>query len=106
MEPHTLYKVAATADEFEQIHRLNYQTFVGEIPQHSPNPEGRLVDKFHAENTYLIGVRNGTSGCRRGAIRSRFGSSPCFRRTGTDRFPRSCSILPPGTASTEATIWP
>lgn len=59
MEPSTVFKVATTADEFEQIHRLNYQTFVGEIPQHSPNPDGRLVDKFHAENTYLIGVRGG-----------------------------------------------
>jgi aspartate aminotransferase-like enzyme/GNAT superfamily N-acetyltransferase len=59
MEPCTVFKIATTADEFEQIHRLNYQTFVGEIPQHAPNPEGRLVDKFHAENTYLIGVRDG-----------------------------------------------
>jgi aspartate aminotransferase-like enzyme/GNAT superfamily N-acetyltransferase len=59
MEPRTVFKIATTADEFEQIHRLNYQTFVGEIPQHAPNPEGRLVDKFHAENTYLIGVREG-----------------------------------------------
>jgi aspartate aminotransferase-like enzyme/GNAT superfamily N-acetyltransferase len=59
MEPSTIFKVATSADEFEQIHRLNYQTFVGEIPQHAPNPEGRLVDRFHAENTYLIGVRGG-----------------------------------------------
>jgi aspartate aminotransferase-like enzyme/GNAT superfamily N-acetyltransferase len=59
MEPSTVFKIATTADEFEQIHRLNYQTFVGEIPQHAPNPEGRLVDKFHAENVYLIGVRGG-----------------------------------------------
>ncbi len=55
----TVFKIATTADEFEQIHRLNYQTFVGEIPQHAPNPEGWLVDKFHAENVYLIGVRDG-----------------------------------------------
>jgi len=47
-------KVADTPAEFEQIHRLNYRTFVEEIPQHAPNGEGRLVDKFHAENTYLI----------------------------------------------------
>ena len=46
---------AATEDwEFEQIHRLNYRTFVEELPQHQPNAEQRLVDKFHAENTYLI----------------------------------------------------
>jgi aspartate aminotransferase-like enzyme/GNAT superfamily N-acetyltransferase len=59
MEPTTVFKIATTPDEFEQIHRLNYQTFVGEIPQHAPNPEGRLVDKFHAENVYLIGLREG-----------------------------------------------
>jgi aspartate aminotransferase-like enzyme/GNAT superfamily N-acetyltransferase len=59
MEPTTVFKIATSPDEFEQIHRLNYQTFVGEIPQHAPNPEGRLVDKFHTENVYLIGLREG-----------------------------------------------
>jgi len=49
-----VFKIAATDEEFEQIHRLNYQTFAQEIPQHAPNPEGRLVDKFHKENTYMI----------------------------------------------------
>lgn len=48
------YKIADRTDEFEQIFRLNYKTFVEEIPQHEVNPEKRLVDKFHAENTYLI----------------------------------------------------
>jgi hypothetical protein len=48
------YKIAETEDEFEQIFRLNYETFVEEIPQHERNAEKRLVDKFHAENTYLI----------------------------------------------------
>jgi aspartate aminotransferase-like enzyme/GNAT superfamily N-acetyltransferase len=57
MEPTTVFKIATTPDEFEQIHRLNYQTFVEEIPQHAPSPTGRLVDRFHAENTYFIGVR-------------------------------------------------
>jgi hypothetical protein len=49
-----IYKIATEPWEFEQIHRLNYQTFVEEIPQHTPNPEGRLVDKFHEQNTYVI----------------------------------------------------
>src|SRR6476659_866290 len=40
--------------EFEAIHRLNYKTFVEEIPQHQRSATERLVDKFHAENTYLI----------------------------------------------------
>ena len=49
-----VFKVASEDWEVEQIHRLNYRTFVEEIPQHPASPEQRLVDKFHAENTYLI----------------------------------------------------
>jgi aspartate aminotransferase-like enzyme len=48
------YKIATEQSEFEQIHRLNYQAFVVEIPQHPPNPEQKLVDRFHANNTYVI----------------------------------------------------
>ncbi|MCI0482808.1 MAG: GNAT family N-acetyltransferase, partial [Candidatus Dadabacteria bacterium] len=54
-----LYKIAALESEFEQIHRLNYKTFVEEIPQHGENPERRLVDKFHSENTYIICLDGG-----------------------------------------------
>lgn len=50
------YKIATTAAEFEAIHHLNYRTFVEEIPQHPPNPQRRLVDRFHGENTYAIAV--------------------------------------------------
>ena len=32
--------------EFEQLHLLNYATFVEEIPQHGPNAERRLVDSM------------------------------------------------------------
>jgi hypothetical protein len=53
------FKIATEAAEFEQIHRLNHKTFAEEIPQHRPQPGGVLIDKFHAENTYLI--------CRDGA---------------------------------------
>jgi aspartate aminotransferase-like enzyme len=49
-----VFKTATEDWEFEAIHRLNYRTFVEEIPQHRPSPAARLVDKFHAENTYLI----------------------------------------------------
>ena len=49
-----IYKVATEDWEIEQIHRLNYRTFVEEIPQHAPNHDERLVDRFHAENTYII----------------------------------------------------
>jgi aspartate aminotransferase-like enzyme len=48
------FKTANEDWEFEAIHRLNYKTFVEEIPQHHASPAHRLVDKFHAENTYLI----------------------------------------------------
>ena len=48
------FKIASEDQEYEQIHRLNYKTFVEEIPQHPPNATGRLVDKFHAQNTYII----------------------------------------------------
>ena len=48
------FKVANEEWEFEQIHQLNYRTFVEEIPQHQPSETPRLVDKFHNENTYLI----------------------------------------------------
>jgi len=53
-----VFKVATEDWEFEQIHRLNYHTFVEEIPQHQPSAAQRLVDKFHAENTYLICLGN------------------------------------------------
>jgi len=48
------FKVAGHEWEFEAIHALNYKTFVEEIPQHGPNQEKRLVDKFHDQNTYII----------------------------------------------------
>ena len=51
-----VFKAATQPEEFEQIHRLNYQTFVEEIPQHHANPNGMLVDKFHDENTYFIAL--------------------------------------------------
>lgn len=49
-----VFKFATEDWEFEHIHRLNYRTFVEEIPQHKASPTHRLVDKFHAENSYLI----------------------------------------------------
>jgi aspartate aminotransferase-like enzyme/GNAT superfamily N-acetyltransferase len=49
-----IYKIATEAREFEQIHELNYRTFVEEIPQHAPNPRRALVDRLHGENTYIV----------------------------------------------------
>ncbi len=51
-----VYKIADAAAEFEAIHALNYRTFVEEIPQHPPNEQRRLVDRFHDENTYAIAL--------------------------------------------------
>src|ERR1043165_9985511 len=53
-KPPLKFKVATEDWEFELVHQLNYKTFVEEIPQHEPSATPRLVDKFHAENTYLI----------------------------------------------------
>jgi len=47
-------KIATEPWEFEQIHKLNYETFVEEIPQHRPDTNMTLVDKFNKENTYII----------------------------------------------------
>lgn len=51
------FRVASQPWEFEQIHRLNYRTFVEEIPQHAPRPDRRLVDAFHEQNTYIVAVQ-------------------------------------------------
>ena len=50
------FKVASEPWEFDQIHRLNYKTFVEEIPQHQANPDGKLIDRFHATNIYFIAL--------------------------------------------------
>ncbi len=53
-----VFKVASESWEFEQIHEINYQTFVHEIPQHQQNEDQKLVDKYHEENTYVICLRD------------------------------------------------
>lgn len=52
-----VFKVATEPWEFDEIHKLNYKTFVEEIPQHSKQPDQRLIDKFHKENSYIICTR-------------------------------------------------
>lgn len=49
-----ILKPATELNEFLQIHELNYETFVEEIPQHQENAERKLVDKFHNKNQYII----------------------------------------------------
>jgi len=48
------FKIADQDWEFNEVHKLNYETFAEEIPQHSTNREKTLVDKFHEENNYII----------------------------------------------------
>jgi aspartate aminotransferase-like enzyme len=48
------FKWAETDDELDQVHRLNYESFVREVAQYSDPGTGRLVDKFHDKNTYVI----------------------------------------------------
>lgn len=50
--------MASEPEEFKQIFKLNYQTFVSEIPQHTPNAKELLQDKFHSENIYFICLEN------------------------------------------------
>lgn len=49
-----IFRIADKQSEFDQINRLNYETFVEEIPQHKINTAKILVDKFHDQNTYII----------------------------------------------------
>ena len=58
------FKVATEPEELEQVHRLNYRTFVEEIPQHRANSERSLVDKFHDDNVYVIAKRGDRAGNR------------------------------------------
>jgi len=58
------FRIADSAEEFEAIHRLNYRTFVEEIPQHPANPERRIgevrllaIDPGHRLSRVLSGRR-------------------------------------------------
>jgi aspartate aminotransferase-like enzyme/GNAT superfamily N-acetyltransferase len=51
-----VFKIADQPWEVEAVLALNYKTFVEEIPQHNPNHDRKLADRFHEENTYIICV--------------------------------------------------
>ncbi len=53
-----VFKLAESPHEIEQVHRLNYQAFVREVPQHSDPGSDCLIDKFHDKNVYFIALRN------------------------------------------------
>lgn len=50
---------AMDARRAEALFRLNHQTFAEEIPQHMPQADSRLIDRFHQENTYVLCERDG-----------------------------------------------
>src|SRR2546423_13407099 len=53
------FKPPSKESDFAEISGLIYKPSVEEIPQHPPNPEKRLVDRFHHENAYLIALDAG-----------------------------------------------
>lgn len=53
-----IFKIADEEWEFQEVNKLNYETFVEEIPQHHRNQNKELRDKFDAENTYIIALAN------------------------------------------------
>jgi predicted N-acetyltransferase YhbS len=59
MKDQIIVKFAETEDEFAQVHKLNYETFVEEIPQHSGNETRVLVDKLHEKNLYIVALVKG-----------------------------------------------
>jgi len=50
------FKAATEAWEIEALERLNHETFTSEIPQHLPHADGRLRDRFHEENHYIVAL--------------------------------------------------
>ncbi|HEY0781210.1 MAG TPA: hypothetical protein VGE98_02045 [Thermoanaerobaculia bacterium] len=47
-------RIATEPSVFEQVHRLNYRTFVEEIPQHPANGERRRVDPWLERSTCFV----------------------------------------------------
>lgn len=54
-----VFKQAETPQEFADIHRLLYRTFVVEIPRYDDPGTEYLVDKYHERNTYFVASCNG-----------------------------------------------
>ncbi|NIQ16686.1 MAG: aminotransferase class V-fold PLP-dependent enzyme [Candidatus Dadabacteria bacterium] len=58
MSSEIIFKIADKSFDYNQIHKLNYSTFVEEIPQHAVNGSNKLVDKFHDQNTYIVCLKD------------------------------------------------
>ncbi len=57
--PEVVFREAATADEIDQLQRLNHSTFAEELGQHAQSATGMLVDRFHSSNRYFVAVERG-----------------------------------------------
>ncbi len=55
-EAKTLIVKVASQEEFDKIHKLNHETFADEIPQHEKRADGKLIDAFHEQNTYIVAL--------------------------------------------------
>jgi N-acyl-L-homoserine lactone synthetase len=55
---HYSFKRAETPDELQQVHRLNYQTFVREVRQYADSGTDYLIDKYHHKNQYILAIRD------------------------------------------------
>lgn len=49
-----VFKLATSAEELGQVHRLNHQTFAQELGQYETNESGELVDRFDSGNRYFV----------------------------------------------------
>lgn len=54
-----VYRRAETAEDFEQIRRLNHAAFAEELRQHEPRPDGRLIDRFEDRSRFLLALDDG-----------------------------------------------
>jgi len=52
------FKLAGTPDEQNQIECLLHRTFVVEVRQDEDTGTGRLIDKFHYKNKYIVAKKN------------------------------------------------
>ena len=50
------FRIAGSANEFQQIRRLNHQIFSDELGQHVARPDGILADPLEARSRYLIAL--------------------------------------------------
>lgn len=92
------FKIADAAAELDQVHRLNYRTFVREIPQHADTGSGELRDKFHDKNTYIVALLDDG---RLAGMLSAHGEPPF---SVADRLPDPAVLSAPGVRPLEARL--